>query len=155
MEPAETGNWFEDFIKIQNYTGLTLKDKELVTEPPRRFRRQFFPSFPGKEGRYFMKLLAELERDGVTIVLVALPDYFGSFKTNFQRDKFIRHLKQLGWKFKNLYVYNYNRPKRFPLDNPDYFNDGGYGKTNSHLSQKGAKLFNEILVKDLRKHYPN
>lgn len=152
-EPIETNNWDDDFIKIQNYTGRTAKDKKLVTRPHRRFRQRFFPSFPGKEGRYFIKLLDELDRDGVIVVLVALPDYIGTYKTNFQHKDFIRHLKQLGGKYKNLYVYNYNHPNRFPLTNPDYFNDGGYGKTNSHLSQKGAKLFNEILVEDLRKHY--
>lgn len=70
MEPVETNDGFEDFIKIQTYTGLTVKDKELVTRPRRRYRRQLFPSFPGKEGRYFMKLLDELDRDGVTVVLV-------------------------------------------------------------------------------------
>lgn len=153
MDAAETNDGFKDFIRIQNYTGLTVKDKELAVEPPRRFRRQRFPRFPGKEGHYFMKLLDELDRDGVTVVLVALPDYFGTFKTNFQRTDFIHHLKQLGRKYRNLYVYNYNRVKRFPLDNPKYFNDGGYGQTNSHLSQKGARFFNEILVEDLKKHY--
>ena len=153
MESEISKKLLQDFIKIQNYTGLTVKNKKLVTQPYNNYERQAYPPFPGKEGLYFMKLLDELERDHVTIILVVLPDYFGSYKTNFQRHELILHLRQLRDKYKNLYYYNYNRLKNFPLGNPEYFNDGGYGETNSHLSQKGAKLFNEILVKDIKKHF--
>jgi hypothetical protein len=130
-----------------------VKNKKLVTEPYDNYKRQAYPPFPGKEGLYFKKLLDELERDHVTVILVALPDYFGSFKTNLQRHDFALHLRQLTQEYENLFFYNYNRPRKFPLSNTEYFNDGGYGETNSHLSQKGAKVFNKLLIKDIKKHY--
>jgi len=153
MESKISKETLQDFIDIHNYTGLTVKNKNLVTKPYKNYKRQAYPPFPGKEGHYFMKLLDELERDHVRIILVVLPDYFGSYKTNLQRNELILHLIQLRDKYKNLYFYNYNRLKKFPLGNPEYFNDGGYGETNSHLSQKGAKVFNERLIKDIKKHY--
>lgn len=152
-KPGKGKDPFQDFIKIHNYTGWTVKNKKLVTKKSTKPKRQGYVHFPGEEGEYFMKLLDELDRDRVTVILVSLPDYFGSYKTNFQRNKFILHLKRISRKFKKLFVYNYNRLKKFPLKNSEYFNDGGYGQANSHLSQKGAKLFNEILIKDLKKHY--
>ena len=153
MGPKISKESLQDFIDIQNYTGLMVKNKKLVTEPYKNYKRQVYIRSPGKEGDYFKKLLDELERDQVTVILVALPDYFGSFKTNLHRHNFVLHLRELKHKYKNLFFYNYNRPRKFPLNNTEYFNDGGYGETNSHLSQKGAKVFNERLVKDIKKHY--
>jgi len=144
---------FKEFIHMQKYVGAYKKDKNLVTEQPRRIKRQFFPTFPGVEGHYFIKLLDELDRDGVTVVLVGLPDHIGTYKTNFQRREFIQYLKGLNRKYKNLYIYNYNRPNQFPLSDDRYFNDGGYSKTNSHLSREGARVFNKMFVEDLKKLY--
>ena len=153
MGPKISKESLQDFVDIQNYTGFRVKNKKLVTKPYDKYKRQVYIRSPGKEGDYFMKLLDELEKDHVTVILVALPDYFGSFKTNLQRYEFINHLRELRVKYENLFFYNYNRPRKFPLKNTKYFNDGGYGETNSHLSQKGAKVFNELLVKDIKKHY--
>ncbi len=152
---GKTGETKKEFYDIQKYIGDAKTDKGLVTERFSNYPRQTYPRFPGIEGDYFIKLLDELKQDGVTVVLVGLPDHMGSYKTNFQRNEFIQHLKTLWRYYKNLYIYNYNRPNKFPLINPLYFNDGGYGQTNSHLSLEGAKVFNEMLTKDLRKHYIN
>jgi hypothetical protein len=143
----------QDFFDMDNYTGIEIPDKKLIGKRPRRYERQFFPRPPGKEGRYFEKLIEELAADNVTVILVGLPDYFGSYKTNFEREEFLLNLKRIAREYKSVYIYNYNRPRNFDLRNPDYFNDGGYGQTNSHLSKTGAKEFNRILCQDLKKHY--
>ncbi|MCP5106189.1 MAG: hypothetical protein GY950_22575, partial [bacterium] len=153
LAPPKTGDSFKDFMDIQDYKGMPKKDNKLVTERYSNYPRQVYPRSPGKEGDYFMKLLEELYRDGVTVILVTLPDYFGSYKTNFQRTEFLLHLKRLGQQYKNIHLLNYNRPGKFPLENTDYFNDGGYGQTNSHLSKKGAKALNELLTEEIRKYY--
>lgn len=153
QSPDEGAESIQDFIDIRKYTGLDFPNKKIVTKRPHKYKRQFFPRFPGKEGRYFMKLLDQLDRDNVTVILVALPDYFGTYKTNFQRKNFIGHLKTLKREKKKLYIYNYNRPQKFPLNNVTYFSDGGYGNSNSHLSKLGARVFNHMLAEDLKKHY--
>jgi hypothetical protein len=151
--PKKNEDSFKDFIEIQEYRGVKAPNKKMIIKRPAKFRRQFFIRYPGQEGRYFKKLLDELEKDKVTIILVALPDFIGTYKTNFQREEFIFHLKTLKRDYKNCYVYNYNRPRVFDINNVDYFNDGGWGNTNSHLSKLGGIVFNKILCEDLRKHY--
>ncbi len=150
MEADDTA---QQFIAFQEYKGGDNEKKDLVLEPGAKFARQKFLRSPGIEGDYFEKLLAELNRDGVTVILVALPDYIGTIMTNNQQYLFVAHLKEFHEKYKNVHVFDYTRPGEFPTKIPEYFNDGGYGRTNSHLSKKGARLFNKILAKDLKKYY--
>jgi hypothetical protein len=152
LEPGNGNEALKDFVRMHQYIGCTSDKKNLVTRTPAKYDRQNYPQGPGKEGEYLIKLLEELEKDQVTVILTALPDYWGSYKTNFQRVKFIRNLRLLQ-KYKNVYVLNYNHRERFPLEDPELFNDGGYGQTNSHLSQKGAKQLCEILLDDIKKYY--
>jgi hypothetical protein len=128
--------------------GLTLNK----LKPP-RFKTFHYTSFPGEEGVYFTKLLKECEADGVEVILVFLPDYIGTYESNVEGNAFKKDIQRLTRFYKNVFIYDYNDPKVFPLRNPDYFLDGGYGKTNSHLSREGARVFNRMLVKDLKKHY--
>ncbi|UCH97674.1 MAG: hypothetical protein JSV88_12720 [Candidatus Aminicenantes bacterium] len=145
-----------DFIAIHQYSGLEVpkEKKKLVSKYIRNHKLQRYRRYPGIEGEYFMKLMEEWHQDKVTVILVVLPDYFGTYRTNFERKVFALHLKRLEWKYKNVFFYNYNRPQYFFfLRNRDYFNDGGWGQTNSHLSKTGAQVFNKILAKDLKKHF--
>lgn len=87
------------------------------------------------------------------MVLVGLPDYFGSFKTNFERLYLLNHLKRLCEDYPNTVVHNYNRPRLFPLMESNLFLDGGWGMTNSHLSSEGAKLLCKKLADDIRGYY--
>jgi glycogen synthase len=151
--PQVEAELLKDFIRIQEYTGIEVVNKKLITRCPHTFIRQIFIRYPGIEGRYLRKLLDELAKDKVTVILVGLPDYYGTFKTNFQRERFAFHLKTLKRNYKKLHVYNYNRPKKFDLSNPAYFNDGGWGLTNSHLSKTGAREFNRLLCEEIKKHY--
>lgn len=151
--PDNTEDSFDDFIRLQEYTGAILLNKGPVSKRPDKFIRQFFFRFPGKEGHYFKKLLEEMNRDNVTVILVGLPDYYGTFKTNFERKDFTIAIKRMEWKYKNVFFYNYNRSYKFPLKKREYFLDGAFGLTNSHLSKIGAEVFNKILIEDLKKYY--
>lgn len=120
---------------------------------PRHFKTFYYTPYPGEEGIYFTKLLKECEADGVKMILVFLPDYIGTYESNSQVNAFKKDIQRVAGGYKNVFIYDYNDPEVFPLRNPDYFLDGGYGKTNSHLSREGARIFNRMLVKDLKKHY--
>ncbi len=150
-----TQEMFKDFIETQDYKGADLpaSAKKLIIEEPLDYLHQDMPPPPGEEGEYFWKLLSEWSKDNVRVILVALPDFYGSFRTNVQMRDFINQLKTLRKFNKNLVVINYNRPDSFPMDIPDNFMDGGWGMTNSHLSRTGAKLLNEKLMKDIKRFY--
>lgn len=152
-DPDDCENSYDDFIRMQEYTGVILPGKGPVANRPDNYNKQSFFRFPGKEGRYFEKLLEEMDKDGVKVVLVGLPDYYGTYKTNFERKDFALELKRWEQRYKNVYFYNYNRILRFPLEKRVYFLDGAYGLTNSHLSKIGAEVFNKMLTEDLRKLY--
>lgn len=151
--PDHTEDSFDDFNHMQIYTGAINPNKKPIAKRPAKYTRQLFFHFPGKEGLYFEKLLEEMDKDNVKVVLVGLPDYIGTYKTNFERRDFILDLKRWERKYENVFFYNYNRNYKFPLDNVDYFLDGAYGLTNSHLSRMGAEVFNKKLIEDLKKHY--
>lgn len=139
---------------LQEYVGGPHDPKKVISQAPaRRYRRQLFPRPPGAEGKYFFQLLEEMQNDGVTVLFVLLPDYFGTFKTNTERDELVLHLKNLKNRFPNTHVLNYNRPTRFELSKTEYFLDGGYGMTNSHLCDVGARHFNEILCREIKPFY--
>jgi hypothetical protein len=120
---------------------------------PPHFNTFGYLPYPGEEGIYFTKLLEEWEADNVQVILVFLPDYIGTYESNYQGEAFKKDIRQITRSYNNVFIYDYNRPEVFPLSNADYFLDGGYGKTNSHLSRRGARIFNRMLVKDLKKHY--
>jgi len=120
---------------------------------PPRFNTFGYLPYPGEEGIYLTKLLEEWEADNVQVILVFLPDYIGTYESNYQGEAFKQNIRQITKPYKNVFIYDYNRPEVFPLSDANYFLDGGYGKTNSHLSRRGARRFNRMLVKDLKKHY--
>lgn len=159
-------DWLED--NNQFLQGVFNKDKEFrIIDPfigypvkelmdpkkPAKFKKVEYTPYPGEEGIYFTKLLEEWNKDGVKVILVYLPDFIGTHSTNFQRRKFVRDIRRITKQYKNVFIYNYNKPKKFPLSNPHYFIDGDYGKTNSHLSLEGSRVFHERLFKDIKKHY--
>ncbi len=120
---------------------------------PAHFKRFDYQGYPGVEGEYFTKLLDMWKQDGVQVVLVYLPDYIGTYESNHQLDLFKAEIKRLTKPYSNVAIYDYDRPEEFALSNSDYFLDGGYGKTNSHLSLKGSRVFHRKFLKELKKHY--
>jgi hypothetical protein len=140
-----------DPTRMENYRGMVSPDTIDSSEPV-HFHREGFSRYPGQEGEYFERLLEQLERDGVRVLLVALPEYIGTFWTNRRQKKFARVFRKFARTRKGVFFYNYNLPDKFDLSRTDFFLDGGYGKTNSHLSSAGAEVLNRMLVRDLRRY---
>ncbi len=140
----------KDQAQMQNYRGVVSPGKIDPVEPSRYRKIRFFHP-PGKEGEYFKRLLDQLQRDHVKVLLVSLPEYIGTYWTNHEQVKFVRCFKLFAKGYPNVRFLHYNRPDRFDMANSSYFIDGGYGKTNSHLSSSGAEAFNRLLLHDLRR----
>jgi hypothetical protein len=143
------------FDPINRYPGAPMQadNPRLVTEKPSSFPFQDMVLPPGVEGDYFLRLLDELKNDGVKVALVSLPDYIGSLKTNREMPRFHRHLRDLQKKYPNITLLIYNSPQQFDLNTPTLFMDGGWGKTNSHLSGIGAARLGRKLCRDLAPLY--
>lgn len=142
-----------DFMEIQNYLGINPKKNTIISRKPAHFKRFRYQKSPGIEGDHFISLLELLNRDNVSVFLVMLPDYYGTNSSNIYKRVFIRDIRDLANRYSNVSVYNYNSMHKFPLKRTEYFLNGGYGLTNSHLSRKGAYLFNRIFLDDIRHHY--
>lgn len=139
---------------IDTFIGFSPRQRQnLVMEKPLDFRGLPYQPYPGLEGEYLKKLLEMLHQDGVTALLVMPPEYIGTYETNFEREKFVRDIQALIRPFPKAHFLNYNDPHRFPLDNPEYFQDGGYGREDSHLSSVGGVMFNRMLLHDIRRYY--
>lgn len=141
----------QNHVLMENYLGLVNMGDVVSQEPP-EYDKFFFFSYPGQEGVYFSRLMEELHRDQVTVLLVSLPEYEGTYRSNKFHRQFLRAFKLYQRKFANIHFLNYNSFKKFDLKNTEYFIDGGYGKTNSHLSRAGAKILNRMLIEDLSKY---
>jgi hypothetical protein len=140
------------FKVIDPFVGYD-KTKPLQRKKPSRFKKHDYVPYPGREGIYFTKLLKDWQEDGVQVILVFLPDFIATYESNYRLDLFKKDIRQLTAPYKNVFIYDYNHPDKFPLSNPAYFIDGAYGRTNSHLSKEGAKVFNRLLIRDIKKHY--
>ena len=155
MGPAEDKAFrsTQDFIKAQDYVGRETTPGGVITQKPRDLHVHQYKTYPGKEGSYLKRLLEEWERDGVTVLLIIIPDYIGTYETNFEQRKSLKDLKRLTRGYPNVHIYNFNRSSTFPLEREEYFYNGGWGKSNSHLSKKGVGLFNRLLLKRIAVHY--
>lgn len=143
----------QDLVLMENYMGVP-NTGDVVTQEPPQYDKVFFFQYPGQEGVYFSRLMEELHRDKVTVLLISLPDYIGTYWTNIFHRKYLRAFRYYQRKYDNVHFLNYNHIKKFDLNNPEYFINGGYGRTNSHLSRAGAEILNRLLINDLRKYLP-
>ena len=143
----------QDLVLMENYMGVP-NTGDVVTQEPPQYDKVFFFQYPGQEGVYFSRLMEELHRDKVTVLLISLPDYIGTYWTNIFHRKYLRAFRYYQRKYDNVHFLNYNHIKMFDIKNPEYFINGGYGRTNSHLSRAGAEIFNRLLINDLRKYLP-
>ncbi len=143
---------------LQTYSGQlkhSSSNQKIITKADKKYKRKIYLGIPGVEGIYFEKLLGLLKKDNVKVILISIPEYIGTYKTNIFRRYFMKDLGDLEDKYKNIVVMNFNKPGIFPLSNEKYFLDGGYGKGNSHMTKEGAKLFNQILSKRIKKYLLN
>lgn len=148
----EVNSPVRDIEKIQFYCGSgksDLKDHKVFKRKTRFFKGVAFTKPPGSEGEYFLRMLDELRDDKVDIILVAIPDYIGTFRTNRFQVVFRKHMKKLRNMYENIKLLNYNYMQKFSLADDSLFLDGGFGFTNSHLSNDGAAIFNKMLRSDL------
>lgn len=152
-EERKEGGGGDAMELIDTFVGYPHQPGVLTEHKGVDFHRVSYRSYPGEEGEYLLRLLQETGRDGVTVALVMIPDYIGTYETNFQRDIFRRDIENLARPFPHAHILDYNDPAVFPLQESRYFLDGGYGNENSHLSAEGAQVFNTLLLRDLRRLY--
>ncbi len=136
---------------IEKYTG-----KKRVLSPekirkPGSWDKFEYKSSKNGEGKFLKMLFDELENDGVKVFLIGIPDYIGTYESNFQQDRFVEDINLLIKDRKKFWFFNYDHPDKFDLSNPEYFTNGGYGVFNSHMSFYGSKALNELLTEDLKK----
>lgn len=134
---------------MQAYTGTVPSHPIDETEPPAYVRLPHAP-YPGAEGEYFLKLIDACREDGVVVVLVYPPDYIGTYRTHEDHAAFIDEIRGMVKGCPSCFVLDYSDPARFPIANPRYFIDGGYGNTNSHLSKAGAEAFAARWIPDVK-----
>jgi hypothetical protein len=139
----------EDQKAMAQYKGVS-RPGRLVRQRPLRFAKMPYKKFPGREGRYFKALLGEWRRDHVRVCLVILPDYVGTLETNFAQEKFKKDIRDLTGDYANVAVWDFSDPRVFPVENPEYFINGGYGLGNSHLSRAGACRLNALLLEKMK-----
>ena len=111
MGPAENKAYraTQDFIKAQDYVGRETTPGKLITQMPRNLHLHRYWPYPGKEGPYLKQLLEEWDRDGVTVLMVIIPDYIGTYETNFEQQKSLNDLRRLTRDHPNVHIYNLNR----------------------------------------------
>jgi hypothetical protein len=140
-----------DLVRMDTYRGAVSPGR-ISEEEPLLYRKVGFARFPGKEGIYFKRLIDELQKDRVQVLLVALPEYIGTYRTNHSQRKFQQFFMKFAKARPGVFFYNYDLPRKFDLSRADFFTNGGYGKANSHLSKAGSEVFNRLLLRDLRRH---
>ncbi|MCJ7610635.1 MAG: hypothetical protein MUP19_00100, partial [Candidatus Aminicenantes bacterium] len=129
--------------------GQYSKNRVIPRKPATWHKTRYAPS-PGKEGIYFARLLRELDLDSVPTFLVFIPEYIGAFETNYEHDKFIDDIQQLALPYGFVAVLDFDRLDKFDLKNPDYFgNPLGWGISNCHMVDEGARLFSRLLATEI------
>ncbi len=122
----------------------------VIPRKPAVWHKRRYASSPGKEGIYFARLLRELDLDSVPTFLVFIPEYIGAFETNYEQNKFIDDIQRLASPYGFVAVLDFNRLDKFDLKNPDYFGDPiGWGISNCHMIDKGARLFSRQLATEI------
>jgi hypothetical protein len=122
----------------------------IVPQRPSSWHKRPYPAAPGKEGLFFVRLLEELDREAVPTFLVILPEYIASYESNFEQDKFRADIARLAAPYKHVTIIDLDRPDKFDLENPDYFVDLGWGISNCHMLNKGARLFSRKLAAEVQ-----
>jgi hypothetical protein len=125
--------------------------REVIVEKPLSWDKRFYNPFPGKEGLFLDRLLGDLDGDGVPVFLVFLPDYIGSNETNFEQEKYKKDISRLATRHHKVHIIDFNTPEKFDLNDFDLYWNGGWGVTNCHLDDKGARLFTGQLAREIKK----
>lgn len=122
----------------------------VYTQKPRRWKKRAYSPFPGHEGAFLKRLVEELDAARVPTFLVFLPEYIGTYETNFEQERFKGDIGRLAAGLKNVHVLDFDYPGAFALSEPSLFWNGGWGYSNSHLNEPGAREFTRELAKAIR-----
>jgi len=136
----------EDGAVRRGQKNQAAKGREKKEAKPYFYHPRPYLTHPGVEGAYLEKLLAVLEKDGVSVFLVIIPDFAGTNEMNFEQDKFKSDIRELARPYKNATVLDFNRPDIFDLNNPGFFRNANLSKSNCHLSVEGSIRFTRKLV---------
>jgi len=131
--------------------GDVSKRRTYITIKPKRWETCAYWKFPGEEGAYLERLLTALEREDVPVILLIIPDYVGTNETNFEQDEFKSDIKALAARHRRVFVLDFNRTERFNLNDPELFVNGGWGRSNCHLSQEGRRILTRMVTARVRK----
>lgn len=115
-----------------------------------RAPRRLYQPYPGVEGRFLKALLDDLESGGIPAFLVIIPDHVNTNAVNFQGDRFRRDMQTLASRYKYTRLLDFNIPEKFPLQDPTMFQEGGGARSNCHLSDKGSKIFSDMLAREVK-----
>jgi len=126
----------------------------VALQPAGKWKKRGYRRFPGLEGREFSDLLRELSGRGIPTFLVVLPDHVGTNATNYEQDSFKADIRGLARQFPRVHFLDFNTPERFDLDEAAMFRDGGWGRSNCHLSEIGRRRFNQKLAQALKRFLP-
>ena len=135
---------------MEAYTGNAVS-KVVARPSPSVVPTAPYPRYPGPEGEYFARLLSALNDDNVGVVLVYLPDYIATQRTNVEHEAFIADIRRLTRDCALCVVLDYSDLARFPLAKAEYFWDGDYGNPNSHLSRAGAEAFSAVFLPEVER----
>ncbi len=129
---------------------LADSDPPAAIGPEARAVRRLYQPFPGVEGRFLKALLDDLEANGIPAFLVIIPDHVDTNAVNFQGDRFRRDMQALASRYKYARLLDFNLPEKFPLQDPMMFQEGGGARSNCHLSDKGSKIFSDMLAREVK-----
>jgi hypothetical protein len=130
-----------------------IKKKKLRRQPPSYWKQRAYRCFPGVEGQYLLALLQELSARGIVTFLVLLPDFIGTNATNFEQEAFKKDVRALAVRFHSTVVLDFNTAEQFRLDDPRMFSDGGWGWSNSHLSDVGSRIISSKIAYAIKSYF--
>ena len=100
--------------------------------------------------RFFSRLLARLDREGVAVLLVETPEFEPTVKSVIDKDAFYQDLRAEIAPYPRTHLFLQGTAHSIDASNPRLFYDGGWGEINSHLSLAGSKLYTAELIARMR-----
>ena len=161
---AEIDEFFNDFLNQELKSGMKatrpvpkkktrIKKKKLRLQPPSNWKNRAYRRFPGIEGQNLLVLLQELSARRIVTFLVLLPDFIGTNATNYEQEAFKKDVHALAARFHSTVVLDFNTAEQFRLDDPRMFSDGGWGWSNSHLSDVGSRILSSKIAYAVKAHF--
>ena len=94
----------------------------------------------------FHKILASMQKDGVSVFLIETPEYIGTQETYTERDAFYKDLQEVISGYTNVTIITQKEIYEIDPTDRSLFSDGGWREINSHLSIKGSKIYTKSII---------